>query len=182
MGAVLTPSLSGVESRQHLPNASTFCGKCESVCPMRIPLPKHDAALARAQFAQALDPPVRALGHAAWAFAAAPELYHARARLAARLLGRLGRGPAVSRAAARRRLDRTREMPAPEGRTFQAIWRAQGPGERGARADARRLRRALGRGAAPTRARRAIAARAGRTPAWCRRAPGSTGADWSRCS
>src|SRR5229473_1735927 len=40
MGAVLTPSLIGVKQAGHLPNASTFCGKCESVCPVRIPLPK----------------------------------------------------------------------------------------------------------------------------------------------
>ncbi len=40
MGAVLTPSLSGIEVGGHLPNASTFCGRCESVCPMRIPLPR----------------------------------------------------------------------------------------------------------------------------------------------
>ncbi|MCB1417574.1 MAG: iron-sulfur cluster-binding protein, partial [Notoacmeibacter sp.] len=40
MGAVLTPSLIGVDKGGHLPNASTFCGRCESVCPMRIPLPK----------------------------------------------------------------------------------------------------------------------------------------------
>ncbi|MCB1526010.1 MAG: lactate utilization protein, partial [Rhodoblastus sp.] len=39
MGAVLTPSLIGVEKGGQLPNASTFCGRCESVCPMRIPLP-----------------------------------------------------------------------------------------------------------------------------------------------
>ena len=40
MGSVLTPSLIGVNEAGHLPNASTFCGKCESVCPVKIPLPK----------------------------------------------------------------------------------------------------------------------------------------------
>ena len=49
MGSVLTPALIGVDQAGHLPNASTFCGKCESVCPVKIPLPKHDAALARAR-------------------------------------------------------------------------------------------------------------------------------------
>ncbi|MEL6576723.1 MAG: lactate utilization protein B, partial [Pseudomonadota bacterium] len=33
MGAVLTPSLIGVEEGGQLPNASTFCGRCEAVCP-----------------------------------------------------------------------------------------------------------------------------------------------------
>jgi L-lactate dehydrogenase complex protein LldF len=36
---VLTPALIGVHSAGHLPNASTFCGRCEEVCPMKIPLP-----------------------------------------------------------------------------------------------------------------------------------------------
>ncbi len=40
MGSVLTPGLIGVDKAGHLPNASTFCGKCESVCPVKIPLPE----------------------------------------------------------------------------------------------------------------------------------------------
>ena len=39
MGAVLTPSLIGVAEGGQLPNASTFCGRCEEVCPVQIPLP-----------------------------------------------------------------------------------------------------------------------------------------------
>ena len=39
MGAVLTPTLIGVDKAGHLPNASTFCGRCESVCPVSIPCP-----------------------------------------------------------------------------------------------------------------------------------------------
>ena len=40
MGAVLTPQLTGIHAGHHLPNASSFCGRCEEVCPMKIPLPK----------------------------------------------------------------------------------------------------------------------------------------------
>ncbi|HIG43428.1 MAG: LutB/LldF family L-lactate oxidation iron-sulfur protein [bacterium] len=40
MGAVLTPQLATLNKAAHLPNASTFCGRCEEVCPVRIPLPK----------------------------------------------------------------------------------------------------------------------------------------------
>ncbi len=39
MGAVLTPALLGISAARHLPNASSFCGRCEEVCPMGIPLP-----------------------------------------------------------------------------------------------------------------------------------------------
>ncbi|HEU0155332.1 MAG TPA: lactate utilization protein B, partial [Stellaceae bacterium] len=40
MGSVLTPGLIGVAEAGHLPNASTLCGRCESVCPVKIPLPR----------------------------------------------------------------------------------------------------------------------------------------------
>ena len=40
IGAVLDPVIFGLEKTRDLPNASTFCGRCESVCPMKIPLPK----------------------------------------------------------------------------------------------------------------------------------------------
>ena len=65
MGAVLTPALVGVEEAGHLPNASTFCGRCESVCPVKIPLPEDDAALARARIRPAAEPAGLSLGAAA---------------------------------------------------------------------------------------------------------------------
>lgn len=40
MGSVLTPLMKGLEEASSLPNASTFCGRCEEVCPMGIPLPE----------------------------------------------------------------------------------------------------------------------------------------------
>jgi type VI protein secretion system component Hcp len=39
MGAVLTPQLQGIDRARDLPNASSFCGRCEAVCPLDIPLP-----------------------------------------------------------------------------------------------------------------------------------------------
>jgi L-lactate dehydrogenase complex protein LldF len=38
IGAALNPGLLGIEEAQHLPNASTFCRRCDSVCPVKIPL------------------------------------------------------------------------------------------------------------------------------------------------
>ena len=35
MGAVLTPALYGIDHSRDLPNASSFCGRCEEVCPNR---------------------------------------------------------------------------------------------------------------------------------------------------
>ena len=57
MGAVLTPALYGIEQARDLPNASSFCGRCEEVCPMAIPLPSTDAHMAGARL-RAGDPPL----------------------------------------------------------------------------------------------------------------------------
>ena len=56
MGSVLTPKLIGIEQAGHLPNASTFCGTCESVCPVRIPLPKMMRHWREKEFEKHLSP------------------------------------------------------------------------------------------------------------------------------
>ena len=92
MGAVLTPTLIGIAEAGHLPNASTFCGKCESVCPMRIPLPNMMREWRMREFRQRLTPARTRAGLAFWAFLAKrPALYRRLARWAMGLLGRLGR-------------------------------------------------------------------------------------------
>ncbi|MBI1882222.1 MAG: lactate utilization protein [Chloroflexi bacterium] len=40
VGAVLAPGLFGVESWSDLPHASSLCGACREVCPMRIDIPR----------------------------------------------------------------------------------------------------------------------------------------------
>jgi L-lactate dehydrogenase complex protein LldF len=124
MGAVLTPSLVGIEDAKHLPNASTFCGKCESVCPMKIPLPKMMRHYREREWQKHLSPPAARIGLGVWAFfAKRPPLYHFVAAIAAQVLGLLGRRqgsfynlPLAGAWTA------TREMPAPQGRTFQELW------------------------------------------------------------
>src|SRR5258708_31728646 len=56
MGAVLTPSLIGIDKAGHLPNASTFCGRCEEVCPVRIPLPQMMRSWREREFERHLSP------------------------------------------------------------------------------------------------------------------------------
>jgi L-lactate dehydrogenase complex protein LldF len=124
MGAVLTPGLIGIEEASALPGASTLCGRCESVCPVKIPLPKllrhwrereHEAALAR---------PSWRIGLALWVWLARrPPLYRQFAEAASRVLGwaggRRGRFRTLPFAAG---WTAVRDMPAPQGRTFQALW------------------------------------------------------------
>ncbi len=40
LGAVLAPALEGIEKLGHLAKASTLCGACEEVCPVKIPIPR----------------------------------------------------------------------------------------------------------------------------------------------
>jgi L-lactate dehydrogenase complex protein LldF len=124
MGSVLTPSLVGVREAGHLPNASTFCGKCESVCPMKIPLPKMMRHLREREFEGALSPPATRFGLSVWGFfARRPALYRAATRAAIRVLGWAARGKgrftALPLAGG---WTSVRDMPAPQGRTFQEMW------------------------------------------------------------
>ena len=124
MGAVLTPSLIGIAEARHLPNASTFCGQCESVCPVKIPLPKMMRHWREREFAQKLSPPVYRTGLAIWVWVARrPALYHALAEIACRVLGWAGRGRGRFRALPLAGgWSAMRDMPAPEGRSFHSLW------------------------------------------------------------
>ena len=125
MGAVLTPSLIGVDKGGHLPNASTFCGRCESVCPVKIPLPKLMRHWREREFERHLTPSVQRFGLKVWAFFAKnPGLYSFATRTAMRALSWLGRdkGRFASLPLASGWTD-YRDLPAPQGDTFQAQWR-----------------------------------------------------------
>jgi L-lactate dehydrogenase complex protein LldF len=124
MGAVLTPGLIGIEESAALPNASTLCGRCESVCPVKIPLPKMLRHWREREYAKKLTPKVWRTGLALWAWVAArPALYHALAEIASRTLGWAGgrRGRFRSLPLAHGWTG-VRDMPAPEGRSFHSLW------------------------------------------------------------
>ena len=125
MVAVLTPTLVGVEEAGHLPNASTFCGRCESVCPMRIPLPKMMRHWRKREYERKLSPAPYRAGLAVWAFfAKRPALYRRMTGLAIRLVGRLGRDKGRFRSLPLAGgWTSVRDMPAPQGRTFQELYR-----------------------------------------------------------
>jgi L-lactate dehydrogenase complex protein LldF len=125
MGAVLTPALIGIDEAGHLPNASTFCGKCESVCPMKIPLPKMMRHWREKEFERGLQPAAYRSGLKLWAFfAQRPALYRVAAAAAARVLGLAGRGRGRFRTLPLAGgWTSGRDMPAPEGRTFQSLWK-----------------------------------------------------------
>ena len=124
MGAVLTPSLIGISEAGNLPNASTFCGRCEEVCPMKIPLPRMMRHWREREYERHLSPARARWGLAVWAFLVThPALYRPLAEIAARALGFFGgsRGRFRTLPFAGGWTD-GRDMPAPQGRSFHALW------------------------------------------------------------
>jgi len=130
MGAVLTPSLIGVDKAGHLPNASTFCGRCESVCPVRIPLPKLMRHWREREFERHLTPATFRSGLAVWGFfARRPALYRLATRAAMAGLALAGRRKGrFSWLPLARGWTKSRDFPIPQGETFQARWRRERQG------------------------------------------------------
>jgi L-lactate dehydrogenase complex protein LldF len=125
MGSVLTPQFIGIEQGGPLPNASTFCGRCEEVCPVRIPLPKLMRHWREEQFRRQLTPPTARYGLGLWAFLAKrPALYRLATGAAVRALGAVGRGGRFRRLPLAGGWTATRDLPAPQGRTFMSRWQA----------------------------------------------------------
>jgi L-lactate dehydrogenase complex protein LldF len=121
MGSVLTPSYVGLENALDLPNAATFCNQCGVVCPVKIPLPDLLRKLREQQFERHLKPQSERFGLALWAYLAErPRLYAAATAFAARMLRWMGgsRG-LIRRLPLAGGWTDTRDMPAPEGRTFR---------------------------------------------------------------
>ena len=127
MGSVLTPLIQGIDSAYDLPNACTLNGRCQTVCPVKIPLPGLLREIRRQQFETGRTPLTVRLALRSWAWVAqrAP-LYQTLTRIGIPLLNRLGR-----RRGALRWLPlaggwtHTRDLPAPQGGTFQQAWQAR---------------------------------------------------------
>jgi L-lactate dehydrogenase complex protein LldF len=124
MGAVLTPQFIGIEQGWPLPNASTFCGRCQEVCPVRIPLPKLMRHWREEQFRRQLTPPTARKGLALWAFfARRPALYRLATGTAMRALGWMGGAGRFRKLPLAGGWTGTRDFPAPQGSTFMSQWR-----------------------------------------------------------
>jgi L-lactate dehydrogenase complex protein LldF len=118
IGAIVTPLMVGIAHAPQLPFASSLCGACYEVCPVKIDIPtvlvklRHDAVAARKHPAEDA------------AFAAAAKAMSGRRRWslalrAARLMRfvRHAAPPPLSR------WTRTRNLPDPPGEPFREWWR-----------------------------------------------------------
>jgi len=124
MGAILTPTFVGLENAPDLPNASTLCGACGAVCPVKIPLPDLLRQLREKQMARGLKPWRETIALKLWSWLARhPAAYALATKIAVRALkfaggaeGLLHRLPGASG------WTDGRDMPAPAGKTFRELY------------------------------------------------------------
>ena len=130
IGAVLSPQLTGVEDNASLPYASSLCGACYDVCPVKIDIPTILVHL-RARHVEEAERARRVASPEAITMAAASWVMASPARWsAAQSASRLGR--VLGRRGRIRRLPwplsawtGARDLPTPPTRTFRQWWRAE---------------------------------------------------------
>jgi L-lactate dehydrogenase complex protein LldF len=126
IGAILTPQLIGIENAPSLPFASSLCGACYEVCPVKIDIPRVLVHLrAKAVESSGRWPERVAMETAAWVFGGRRHL-----SLAQRLAGVFSRP--LTRAGVIRSLpgplsewSRTRDLKPPARQTFRTWWRRE---------------------------------------------------------
>jgi L-lactate dehydrogenase complex protein LldF len=124
IGAALDPALLGVETAHHLPNASSFCGRCDSVCPVKIPLTRIMRHWRDVEFTSGIASPAVIYGLKLWsALARRPALYNRATAVAARLLRLFAGGKTrIASLPVFRGWFAMRDLPVPPREGFQARW------------------------------------------------------------
>jgi L-lactate dehydrogenase complex protein LldF len=134
IGAIVTPQLVGLQHAQSLPYASSLCGACYEVCPVKINIPEvliHLRGRVVREQKSTLDPEALAMKAAAVIFSS-----HRRFEAAQRL-GRLGQWPLVSNGWVRGlpgmlgNWTRVRDLRALPPQTFREWWKQRGANNRG---------------------------------------------------
>lgn len=127
IGAALNPGLEGLRETHHLPEASSFCGRCEEVCPVKIPLTQIMRHWRNITFSQGLSPSGLRWGLKIWGqLARRPRLYRMAAGFGARVMVLLSRGRKRLRfLPVARGWFEYRDLPIPSRKSFQAQWRAR---------------------------------------------------------
>ena len=131
MGSILTPLFNGLAENYDLPNACTLNGRCQSVCPVRIPLTDLIRTLRTEQVKAGLMPAGQRRAMAAWGWVAQhPGLYRAFEGFGSKLLRmRAGKKGSIASLPGAGAWTRVRELPAPNGPTFTEQWKAKGGGQ-----------------------------------------------------
>ena len=126
IGAILTPQLDGLEAAGTLPYASSLCGACGDVCPVKIDIPSVLVHLrgrvVREKRARRLDPEAAAMKAAAFAFSTRGR--YERAQRLARRGGGLARAGIVPPPLTG--WTSARELPDVPAQSFRDWWRGRG--------------------------------------------------------
>ncbi len=130
IGSILTPMYIGLENAQDLPAASTLCNQCGVVCPVKIPLPDLQRKLREKAFETGLRPWYEHAGLAVWSwFAQRPALYALATGIGVRVMKVWGgREGLIHKLPVGGGWTEGRDLPAPAGRTFRELYRAQQAG------------------------------------------------------
>jgi L-lactate dehydrogenase complex protein LldF len=125
VGAVLTPGLRGLEHWRELPDASSLCGACRDVCPVRLDIPRMLLSLRAAATAEGRHPRSLAAAMKLYAWAAArPQMYRIGMRAGRWWLRRLARDGWIRKAPGLAAgWTRSRDLRAPAARDFIRRWR-----------------------------------------------------------
>jgi L-lactate dehydrogenase complex protein LldF len=123
IGAILTPQLRGIDQASSLPYASSLCGACYEVCPVKIDIPRvlvhlRGLVVEEGETARAERAAMKALG---WAFA------DERRYVRAQRLARAGARPFAHDGLLRHfpgltSWNETRDLRAPAAQTFREWW------------------------------------------------------------
>jgi L-lactate dehydrogenase complex protein LldF len=130
IGSIITPPLMGLEQSKDLPFASSLCGACREVCPVRINIP-HILLSLRSEWSEGDNehrphaPFIERMAIKAWAWTMKhPRLYNWSFRLPALLQGPLLKDGKFERLPlAAGNWTRNRDFPAIARKPFRALWR-----------------------------------------------------------
>ncbi len=124
MGSVWTPLLVGLQNAANLPNACTLNGRCETVCPIKIPLPRLLRRLRNQIFERGLADWSSRVGLSMWSVITRhPKLYRRSIGVAAWFLHRLGRNRGlIQRLPLSKGWTESRDLPSPSGKGFVTSW------------------------------------------------------------
>jgi L-lactate dehydrogenase complex protein LldF len=125
-GSIVTPGLYGMDPWWDLPFASTLCGACEEVCPVRIQIPKMLLQLRQQAAAEGRLPGWLEKGIARYARTTVePERWERAKRWASRLGGFISTGGWIRRVPGPGRgWTSSRDLPRPPKESFNDWWRA----------------------------------------------------------
>jgi len=119
IGSVLTPQLAGIEEATPLPFASSLCGACGDVCPVKIDLPELLLDL-RKEAQDANGSKIEKLGFGGWAWMMNSQWRYGLTIKMSRMMFPIGK-----RFEPFKKWGEGREFPKPAKRSFREQWKAK---------------------------------------------------------